>query len=345
MSVKVMTAWALVLPMVSGAASVASTRDIPAPPTSCAIQRLGEPAGSTLSIVTGADPTGRYLVGRGYPDDPNNNYRRDVVLWDNSRRPTPVDVPGIDQQLADINSSGVAVGSSYDPDTWGLMTPWIYRNGKVKALPGVGSGDAVGINERGQIAGNRDGEGDGPVWWPDSKSRPVDLKLPEGAVHGRTHDIDTDGTIVGVVTDADFVDRAYVWRPDGVAKQLPLPSGHGPMSRAFGIRNGWITGLAGGPDGIVALRWHLRSGEVRVYPEFDIRADAANRYGWLVGSSVKGKGLFVSDTNVLSLPGLADHNEPLGDIAVTISDDARVIAGQALDSAGNIRAVRWRCGR
>jgi hypothetical protein len=53
----------IVLPGTALAASA------PVPPTSCTIARLPEPKDSELSIVTAADPTGRFVAGRGYPAD------------------------------------------------------------------------------------------------------------------------------------------------------------------------------------------------------------------------------------------------------------------------------------
>jgi hypothetical protein len=106
----------------------------PAPPTECKIERLQEPEGSTMSIVTAADPTGRRIASRGYPD--GGDFKRSVVIWDDGM-PTRVDIPGEDQLLRDINTAGVAVGASFDPQTFGPLTPWIYRNGKVSALLGA----------------------------------------------------------------------------------------------------------------------------------------------------------------------------------------------------------------
>src|SRR5262245_36453199 len=36
------------------------------PPTSCTLHRLPTPAGVTMAITSGIDPTGRYIVGRTY---------------------------------------------------------------------------------------------------------------------------------------------------------------------------------------------------------------------------------------------------------------------------------------
>jgi hypothetical protein len=332
------------VPAVPAAAQPRFGYDEPTPPTACTIERLAEQPGWPLSIVTGADRTGRYILGRGYPADPFGDFTRFPVIWFNGV-PTMVDVPGIDQSLADINALGVAVGFSFDPLTWEPMAPWVYRGGEVTALPGVTAGDARGINDRGDIAGNRSGGDGAPVWWPAAGGGPVDLSVPAGAVGAEAHDIDEDGTVIGSYQDAEFVDRGYAWRPDGTTMEVPLPPGYGPSSRAFQVRNGWVIGITSGPEaGFVGFRWHLPTGEVEAFPQFDSRPDAVNAAGWLVGPDPAGKGLLVTDEGQLSLPGLTDHGEPLGDIPTALSDGARTIAGQALDAAGDIRAVRWVCG-
>lgn len=314
--------------------------DEPPPPTDCSIERLPEQAGWSLSIVTGADRTGRYIAGRGYPPDPGADMRRFVVIWFNETL-TPVEIPGADQQLVDVNGFGVAVGFSFDPATFAPLTPWIYRDGEVSALPGVTSGQAWAVNDRGDVAGTRSSGGPGPVWWPAGAAGPVDLPLPEGAVGGEARGIDRDGAVVGFYTDADFIDQAIAWRPDGTILELAPPAGLGPTTRAFGIRNGWVFGLAsGGPSGFVAVRWHLPSGTVQEFPQLDIAPRGVNWFGWLVGADSSGQALFVSDEGDLNLPGLVEQP---ADLAHTVSDSARIIAGQATDSAGALRAVRWSC--
>jgi hypothetical protein len=339
----VLTSIAVAVPAAPATAQPRFGYDEPTPPTACAIERLPEQPGWPLSLVTGADRTGRYIVGRGYPADPFGDLTRFPVRWFNGE-PTLIDLPGIDQTLADVNAAGVAVGFSFDPLTWQPLTPWVYRNGEVTALPGVAAGDAMGVNDHGDIAGNRLAGDRGPVWWPAGASGPVDLPVPGGAFGAEARGIDEDATIVGYYTDADFVDRGFAWLPDGTTVEIPLPPEYGPSSRAFDIRNGWVIGITSGPEGFVGFRWHLPTGGVDIVAQFDSRANAVNASGWLVGPDPAGTGLLVFDGGELSLPGLTDHGAPLGDIPTTISDSGRTIAGQALDAAGDIRAVRWSCG-
>lgn len=341
------SAWALpiaVMVATAGAVGTGSAASA-APPAACAIERLAEDKSWSMSIVTGADPTGKYIAGRGYPADPHGDLTRYPVIWENGK-PTAVDVPGIDQTLGDVNASGTAVATGYDPDTWAPLAPWVYTGGRLLSLPGVDSGAARGINNRGDVVGVSQAPAVGPVWWSAYSTGfgPVWLPLPDGALSAEAYDIDEDGTIVGTYTDKEGVDHGHVWLPGGrEIKELPLPKGYGPMSRAFTIRDGWITGLTGGDTGLVGLRWHLSTGEVRVYPQFDIRPHDGNAQGWLVGADPTGRGLFVSDDGDLPLPGLAEPGTGLGDIATTLSDDGRTIGGQASDKEGELRAVRWTC--
>ncbi|GAA0954001.1 hypothetical protein [Virgisporangium aurantiacum] len=310
----------------------------PGPVAKCEINRLAEPVNWSMSIVTGVDPSGRYVAGRGYPADPWSDLIRYPVIWDGGV-PTAVPIPGIDQNLNDVNSAGVAVGTSYDPDSWEPLSPWAYVDGRLRPLPGVESGDASGINEHGAVSGNR---ADGvPVWWPSPTSDPRKLPSPDGALWVRTFDIDDDGTIVGVFVDRDDHDRGIAWLPDGTFTVLSPPAGLGPATAAFNIRNGWISGWAGSPTGPVTVRWHLRSGATDVIPQFRYVSVGVNAAGWLAGSGMTGSALLVSDTGDLSLPGLVDEPD---DIALGLSDSGRVIGGQATDKEGQLRAVRWICG-
>ncbi len=311
----------------------------PRPPTRCTLARLPIPSGRTMGLVTGADPTGRYLLGRAYPAP----YQ--VLIWDNGRQ-VKVDVPGGDQVLYDINSSGTAVGVSYTDS----IVPWAYRNGKVSPLPGVSSGEARGINEAGVIVGSRSSAGGIPVRWASPSSPPTDLPLPsDGDWRGLAYSVDEDGTVVGTLSPAgssDSADRGYVWPPDGAVRELPVPVIDGTRAttvRAFTIRYGWVTGLAGRGATTVAVRWNVHTGEVRTFPQFSVRASTANRYGWQVGPASNGQAVFLSDAGAVMLPDLAGHRQPLDNIATSVSDDGRTIGGQANDRDDVIQAVVWRC--
>nr|BFE70800.1 hypothetical protein GCM10020092_041010 [Actinoplanes digitatis] len=129
-------------------------------------------------------------------------------------------------------------------------------------------------------------------------------------------------------------------------------------ARVFSVRNGWATGVAtdgtgakgdarkkavGGATVAAAVRWNVRTGEVRVFADLTMGATAVNAHGWQVGTDRQGRAVLVADRTVV-LPDLAAH-EPngLGNIASSVSDDGRTVGGQSDDATGTIQAVVWRC--
>ena len=310
------------------------------PPTTCAVERLAEPDRSRLSNAVGADRTGRLIVG--FAARPDNSLKQHVLIWDDGE-PTEIDLPGIDESLFDINSSGAAVGASHDPTGSRFLTPWIYHDGEVAALPGVDSGAATGINDRGDVTGSRwNALPPRPVWWPAGAQAPIDLPVPAPAIGGEAAAIDEDGTIVGHYFDEPLgFENAFVWLPDGTSRKLPLPAGTTSPSRALQVENGWIIGFASTPDEeLVDVRWHLASGEVRTFPGLS-SLTSVNAHGWMTALDASGNAVLVSKAGgYVPLPGLTKQG---GSFPQTLSDDGRVIAGLSPDADGTIRAVRWRC--
>lgn len=311
-------------------------------PTSCTLDRLAVPDNVPMALTSGADPTGRWIVGRSYPKA--GGYQ--AVIWHDGT-PTKVPLPGDrEESLEDVNASGTAVGWSFEgTDADSGPVPYVYRDGVVSRLPGVERGSAFAINDAGAIAGDSGGV---PVVWPSASQEPIRLPLPGGASTGRATAIDEDGTVVGNIND----DRPYVWFADGTHRELPLPTlGGAPpaTSRVFTVRNGWATGLAAPGGGIpgamgkpTAVRWNVRTGEVRVFDELDVRAGTANAQGWQVGSNKQGNAVLMTDTSTVALPDLGNHG-PLSVSPNTLSDDGRVISGRADDTKGAMRAVVWHC--
>jgi uncharacterized membrane protein len=325
-------------PAPGGGRSAVSSAAAPVPPKHCTISRLTPPGGAPMALVGGADPTGRYIVGRSYPK--GGGYQ--AVIWVNGKG-ADVAMPGdSEENLEDVNGSGTAVGWSFDATD---AVPYVYQNGRTRKLAGVAHGQAYAINEAGKIAGS-DNERKRPVVWPSPGSDPVTLPTPAGLETGVASDVDEDGTVVGNVGGGRFDDgHPYVWLPDGSHHELPLPTIGGVQAAAsvYTIHNGWATGVAGHAPG-TAVRWNVHTAEVRTYPAFLIRASTANAYGWLVGTDQQGRGLLVTDAGSVVLPDLSTHKAgELTNIATTISDDGRTIAGQADDRAGVIQAVVWRC--
>jgi hypothetical protein len=333
-------------------------------PTSCALSKLTAPANAPMALVAGADPAGRYIVGRSYPK--GGGYQ--AVLWhDGAGR--NVMLPGdLEEQLTGVNSAGTAVGWSYtgttEADTGAV--PYVYRDGHVSKLPGVRRGSAYAINDAGAIAGVDD-DRHAAVVWPSATAKPILLPVPAGTKEATTRDIDEDGTTVGNIDHA----LPYVWFPDGTHRELPLPDIDGKpagTAQVFSVRNGWATGVAtkdagstGAKDpaagtaagkaagkargtGAVPVRWNLRTGEVSVTGVLRFPASAVNAQGWQIGTDKQGRAVLVTGTGTVVLPDVATHTaDGLSTIPSTVSDDGRTIAGQSDDATGTIQAVVWRC--
>ncbi|GIE95614.1 hypothetical protein [Paractinoplanes rishiriensis] len=317
------------------------------PPSRCTIEKLPVPRNVRMALISGADPTGRYLVGRSYP--PGGGYQ--AVIWaDGKGREVPL--PGDSEELlTDANSAGVAVGWSY---TEKGQLPYVYRDGKVSKLPGVKEGQAIAINEAGAIVGDSGGPGGGRVLvWPSPTAKPIKLPLPAGAQSASAGDIDEDGTVVGML---DY-ETPYVWFADGTHRELPVPDIDGkPAETAsvIGVRNGWAIGTATngmgrkgeGAEGgkMVSVRWNIRTGEVQELAGRVRSLDAVNAQGWVIGTGAEGHAVLAAGGTTVKLPALAAHQpDGLSNIANALSDDGRTIAGQSDDASGTIRAVIWRC--
>jgi uncharacterized membrane protein len=318
------------------------------PPTSCALERLPAPDNAPMALVSGADGSGRYVVGRSYPK--GGGYQ--AVLWHDGKGRN-VALPGnLQELLTDVNSTGTAVGWSYageGDDT--AQVPYVYRDGEVSKLPGVPRGSAEAINDAGAIAGNDDRFG--PVVWPSATAKPVRLPVPAGTSDAKATDIDEDGTTVGTLDN----EIPYVWFPDGAHRALPMPNLDGKPAadaRVFSIRNGWASGVAddglarkGGVKAAAAqmetVRWNVRTGAISVADALT-GVSTVNAQGWLVGTDKPGHAVLVAGTTPVVLPELVSRRpDGVSTIATTVSDDGRTIAGQSDDATDTIQAVVWRC--
>jgi uncharacterized membrane protein len=319
----------------------------PTPPTSCTLHRLPVPGNAPMALVAGADSAGRYIVGRSYPKA--GGYQ--AVIWHDGTGQN-VMLPGdLEELLRDVNSSGTAVGWSYVGGSDTRQVPYVYRDGRVSQLPGVRSGSANAINDAGAIVGDEDHHA--ALLWSSATAKPVRLPVPAGTSDATAIDIDEDGTTVGTLDNT----RPYVWFPDGTHRDLPMPSLDGqPAATAVvvSIRNGWATGTATNGLGrkgtniksarTEAVRWNVRTGEVRAFGQLTTGASAANAQGWQIGTDKQGHAVLVAGAATVVLPDLARYEpDGLSTIATTVSDDGRTIAGQSDDAKGTIQAVVWRC--
>ncbi|MFU8851545.1 hypothetical protein ACNAW0_11265 [Micromonospora sp. SL1-18] len=344
-------------PMATGTSASASlpppsaSPSLPPPssgPTTCTPELLPIPGGARKSLVTGGDPTGRYLLGRSYL---NRGFSYPVIIWDGDRA-HEVRLPGSDQQLTDISPSGVAVGGAYVGDR---PQPYVVRSGKATRLPGVAAGEATAISDDGRIVGARQvGDRRLPVLWSDPGKPAVDLPLPGPKWEGIAIGVDSEGTVVGKIQNGPSgATQAVVWRSGGKPELLPLPSvtdGTATEFHPVSFQGGWITGTAYRDDGdtrfIHAVRYHLARGEYVPLPA-KLNPSAGNGRGWMVGPLDHIDAGLTTDDGLVRLPDFDGGTGRYGAGAVSISDDGQVIGGQ-LDTKPDrrtieMRAVRWRC--
>jgi hypothetical protein len=334
-----------------------ATPSTPAEPTSlsCLEARLPVPKAGQEGLVTGADPSGRFMVGRVY----SGGHPTQVAIWDNGKITTTT-IPGQDAEFLDITSEGVAVGESYVSST--APTGWIYANGHLSKLAGPDGSIPVAISEQGTIAGTEETK-DGfryPIVWHSATSNAARLPLPPGnTLGGQVVDVDSDGTIVGSVLQPSVVgaaggplSRGVAWRPDGTVDLLPLPtdlvSGVNGLE-IHSIRNGVITAAAtiSSKTGktLTPVTYDLSTGTFTLLPEANIWIGAGNAKGDIAGDMNMTPAVYTPATGVVDLPTLRKNSTttPLGSSANTISDDGLIIGGQDVDENNVITAVMWTC--
>ena len=339
----------------TAAASISPSGAAAAPdvePVRCRIDRLPTD-GVQKALVTGGDPSGRYLVGRTYPGN-GDQRNRPIVVWKDDKLVATLRLPGGDGSLDDINGNGIGVGSSFKNE---VSTPWLYSAGAVQELLG-GTGTAVAINEAGVIAGSI---GARPVRWASVKAQPVLLKLPAGATEGAAKDVDEDGTILGTVGTAT-TQTGYLWLPDGTGRKMPLPLVAGKPATSFwpvALRGGWVTGRATyeTADSATFAPYRYRVDQDR-YEALPAQARLPARIatnGWVAGiswnasNSLTARGYIqptiFTDRGEVPLPLYGKAGD---DYEITaLSDDGGIVAGYSVGSAdANVRndPLVWHCG-
>jgi uncharacterized membrane protein len=302
------------------------------PPTDCTIERLPVPSGASGSLVMAMDPTGRYIVGRS-----GSAAGFELLRWDNGAVQR-VALPGENPVPTDVNADGVVVGSSN-------RQPWVYRGSAVLPLPGANATAAHAISDGGVVVGV---DNQFPALWRALSAEPTRLAVPAGTEAGRASDISPDGrTIVGTLTRQN-TSRAYIWLPDGTARELPLPVITGETVRgssANAISGDWVFGSVSLPTTSVSARWNLRTGEMQTFQDFRAPGVEISDDGLVVGSDKLGRPIVRSGTSAdLLLPSLPARagGAAATDKPKTISGNGRVIAGDAATEAGSVPVI-WRC--
>jgi len=315
----------------------------PAAPKDCTVTRLPT-NGVKKALVTAGDPTGRWLVGRTYPG--NTGQSRPLIVWKDGKIAASPKVSGGDQRLQDINSHGVAVGSSWDPD----QTPFLYADSKVTTLSG-GDGEATALNDAGVIVGVL-GEMDDrrPVRWTSATARPESLPLPDRVRWGQAIDIDEEGNILGTVGAARQIGTGYLWLTDGKVRRMPLPKDGDRQSTEFwpeAIRNGWVVGRAafdfeGGGTSFEYYRYSLATNRYeRLAEESGMPAKVAGN-GWVLGEARRP--VITSDAGRTTvLPRYPQEAANPDYLPSSISDDGRVVGGYVIGDDIQNQPLLWRC--
>ena len=342
----------------AGAGTVAATaqRDTPVPPVNPVTTTSKAPApplvpkdckvallpsgGVKKALVTAGDPTGRYQAGRVYPAAGKIH----TVVWrDGALLPVPK-MPGDDPSFRDINSSGVAVGYSFEGDN---QQAYVLEGGSVRRLPG-GRAIAAAINDRGVIAGAL---GDPylsaiPVTWKSSRATPTRLPIPSGFTGGAAVDIGEDGTVLGSVQGKNGEGTAYLWLPDGTGRLLPKP-GQADFFWADSISNGRVFGRAvddsadGSTRRFKSYRYVIATGKYeKLATQLTTALGAEN--GWVLGT-VRGPVVLVGQ-KVVKLPAYKKMKEYE---MTAFSADGRTAAGYTTDTTETEpvanRPLKWTC--
>jgi hypothetical protein len=308
--------------------------------------------------VGGGDPTGRYLIVRGYP-----SYQRAVLLWDHGAV-IDLGVRAADLGATAVNSRGEVAMEADDNST---EFGYYWHDGVLTRLPGT-QVTVRDINEGGVIVGSIqvgvqvDDPGlpvRRPVVWRSPTSQP-ELLGPDD-LYGEAVGIDDDGTIIVERTHigAHARDPVQLVRisPDGSLTDVPVPTEPGLTFDQFGgYDNGWgILTDTTTPLPHVYRLWHLGDNALRSLPGGAV----VNAFGWLGVSldplPINAKGfspvgtafLLAPDGTRVDLPPLTGKYRGYALDVSYVSDDAHIVAGFATDptyAGGNDEvAIVWRC--
>jgi hypothetical protein len=333
-------------PMVAAAQSPSGPASL-----ACVETRLPVPRANQEALVSGADPTGRYMVGRVYEAGRPTS----VIIWHDGQFKT-LAMSGSDPELVDITPAGVAVGVSSPSGS--DSTGWIYQDGRLTKLKGPYGAEPRAIADNGTIAGTETTQ-DGqtyPIVWHSPTSTAMRLPLPGPGWLGQVDDVDSDGTIAGTVRPSVTSDanQGIVWHPDGSYQLLPLPTG--VVAGANGmevhsIRDGVIVAAGTVSDStskaMTPVLYRLSTRELSPLPAANLFIGAGNAQGWIAGQGPHGiPAVYTPTTGNVPLPTLVQHGTstpPAGIDAQTISDNGSIIGGQDLDAKNVIHAVSWAC--
>ncbi|MEV4343157.1 hypothetical protein AB0J83_01560 [Actinoplanes sp. NPDC049596] len=337
-------------PSVTTAATTAAAAPAPPVPRDCKVALLPS-GGIKKALVTSGDPSGHYLAGRVYPGDGAR-----TVLWKDGVLQSRPAMPGADATWEDINSAGVAVGSSFPSGD--EQQAYVSTGATVTPLRG-GPSVASAINEKGLIAGvlGSPYEGGLPVVWSSPQASPARLALPAGYAYGEANAIDEDGTVVGLVVRGNQKRMSdgtgYLWRPDGTGRLMPLPTVDGEKASFFwpeSVSAGWVYGRAGhdSADGstrsFASYRYDIARNRYEALPAPLGPPAIGAGNGWVLGTTGAYDPVLISGKKVVKLPRYKTMKEY---VVSALSADGKVAAGYTTDTdekegVAN-RPVVWTC--
>ncbi|HKE66885.1 MAG TPA: hypothetical protein VKB59_19850 [Micromonosporaceae bacterium] len=338
-------------PSTHPASTAAGTSARAVAPTSltCTEQLLPVPDGVTKALVSGGDPTGKYLFGRSYPQ--RTGFHEQPLLWIDGVA-HKIAIPGEDPTIGAVTSNGKAIGSSFNGD---VETGYFVSDGKVTRLAGPKGSTATDLNSAGVIVGGRFGANgvSVPIMWKTPTSEPIDLRMPGPNWVGSATAINDDGTIVGEVSTSahTVLSRTIVWQPDGSFQLIPLPTLAGVSGinslLSFNLRGNVLIGEASvvtsQETAFYPLAYDLGTGKFTDLQHANLWVTGGNSQHWLAGEGIHNKpAIWTSGTGLVLLPTLTSKPDT-GDQASFISEDGTIVAGQNTDRHGVIRAVEWRC--
>jgi probable HAF family extracellular repeat protein len=258
----------------------------------------------------------------------------------------------VDERSEVVGSCGLRPGGKPD-------RAFLWRSGKTTDLGTGGwtSSDAVAINNRGQIAGNRFvGNKEHALLWQRGKMR--DLGTLGGARSEATA-INNRGEVVGDSTTANGEQHAFLWRR---GKMIDLGSLGGSVGSAFGgTRNEQfqptaintrtqIVGFAHDPAGSSEVAFLWQTGKLTTFGSFGGQPNRAvtinDRGQTLVQTtppSDKRGDAYLWQKGKLTRLGSFDRDMP-ATFARALNEEGHV-AGTSLVAIGHVRPFVWQKGK
>ena len=197
-----------------------------------------------------------FALGVGAADLVCGTSANEPVVWQDGHRIPLPPIDGIPGGFAhDATASGIIVGSVLN-DLFGIELPALWASvdgpGSLLKVPRAGSGTALAINERGEIAGSAGGR---PVIWPGSRRPPRTIPALAGGTGGELLDINEGGDAAGRTIFPDGTNEAMLW----IAASRSVV-GLGSFGGGFSIANALnearqVVGTSSSPSGGRAFLW------------------------------------------------------------------------------------------